>query len=272
MINTKKLQQLFLKSQIHLKRYLLEYQKEYWKNDYRLGPSQIQIGSTPRLLKNYSGSDCRHYNLIFAKYNIVPQHCFDCYKIVIEPRNVVELFRLMIIFDELDLPNDNSRKCMVEFRPEVSGYYKGLIYSYDLQETQKIFNRIKIVISEEISTYIPVSLKRGCERYTPLYPDFGKIDEDFKPVMEYPIEWKKLEDHAKKNNIGAHIDPISFDKYTDRWNSIEELNTHNALSMLYWIKYSATIGDLSYLKLTNKTAPKFHNLKRPPYQNSEEEK
>ncbi len=39
--------------------------------------------------------------------------------------------------------------------------------------------------------------------------------------------------------------------------------------MLTWLKYAATIGDPSYLKITERPVPKFQNLKRPPFKLAE---
>ena len=58
---------------------------------------QFFRGVTPRKWKNnkYPGICCRRHMLVFEKLDVIPEYCFDCYKIFIEPRSVVELFKLI---------------------------------------------------------------------------------------------------------------------------------------------------------------------------------
>lgn len=200
--------------------------------------------------------------LVFRTFNIIPKYCFDCYKIFIVPRNVVELFKLMITFDRLKLPSDNTRKCTVETRPQISGAYKGFIYCQSFEEGKEVLNTTQKIISQEISSKVPVSLKRGCSEYSLAYPEYSQFKEGNKPVMEFKDEWQEYEDFADKNNLAGHFAPLPFDTYNH-----PGFNVPDALVMLFWIKYAATIGDLSYLKITELPMPKLQGLQpRPPFQ------
>ena len=42
--------------------------------------------------------------IIFNDYDVIPKYCFDCYKVLITVRSVLELFKLLMIFEKLDLP------------------------------------------------------------------------------------------------------------------------------------------------------------------------
>ena len=66
--------------------------------------------------------------------NIIPKYCFDCFKIQIEPKSVVDLIKLFFIFDTFKFPKNNWRKCMVELREGVPGTYKGFIYCSSVEE------------------------------------------------------------------------------------------------------------------------------------------
>lgn len=65
---------------------------------------------------------------IFDKFDVIPKYCFDCYKVLITPHTIMDLFKLLMIFEKITLPLDNTRKCMVETRDACSGTYKGFIY------------------------------------------------------------------------------------------------------------------------------------------------
>lgn len=259
MITDETVRQLFQSCQKHIPR-------NYWRDD-ALHTSQFFRGITPRLWKNSPPGHCRRHKLVFNTFNIIPKFCFDCYKVAIAPRNVIELFKLMMIFEQLKLPSDNTRKCMVEVRPKISGAYKGFIYSPILEEAKEIFNTTQELISQEISPKVRVSLSRGCSEYSLVYPEYAQIKEGNKPVMEYKHEWQKYEDLADKSNLAAHIKPIMFDSYNH-----PGFNLPDALAMLCWLKYAATIGDLSYMKVTDQPIPKLQQLSpRPPIQLAEDE-
>ncbi len=261
MISNEILQKLFQNAQNDL--------KEYWQDDsILLETSQFFRGTVPPSWK--SSRHCLRFMMVFNTYKIIPEYCFDCYKITIEPRTVIELFKLMIIFERLDLPlpddkrkkylllpDDNIRKCMVEIRPQISGSYKGFIYCQNLEEAQDIFNQARSVISGEISEKVPVALKRGCSEYPLLYPEYAQLDKEGRPVMEYRNEWREYEELAERNNLGAH-----FESLPDTFNR-PGFNMFDARVMLTWLKYAATLGDSTYLKITGRPLPKYKNLKRP---------
>ena len=56
--------------------------------------------------------------------------------------NVIDLIKLSFLFKNLKLENNNTRKCMVEIRNEISGNYKGYIYCEGIR-VQKNYEIIK---------------------------------------------------------------------------------------------------------------------------------
>ena len=92
--------------------------------------------------------NCERHFEIFNTYNAIPKFCFGCYKIQIDIKNVIELFKLYIVFDKIKLNKNNLRKCMIEIRDKVSGNYKGLIYCSGLSEAQKIEKYLNPIIKK----------------------------------------------------------------------------------------------------------------------------
>ena len=92
----------------------------------------------------------RHFQ-VFNTFNVIPEYCFGCYKVQVEPRNVMELFKLHFVFDKLNLKNNNPRKCMLEMRPKVSGAYKGYIYCFSLSEANEIQNQLTTILNKKIN-------------------------------------------------------------------------------------------------------------------------
>ncbi len=199
---------------------------------------------------------CKRDMAVFRQFNVIPKYCFDCYKVLIEPRTVVELFKLMVFFEKLDLPNDNTRKCMAEARAQVSGTYKGYIYCRGIEEAEKIVNMIQKPIADEISKKIPIAVKRGCSEYSLVYPEYAQIEKST-TMMKYKEEWQIYENMVDEKFI---IDA-----------QLSESDTHNHSSytldeyvtMFYWLQYAATISDMSYLEISGRTMKPMANLNRP---------
>ena len=74
--------------------------------------------------RNRTRLNCHRHERIFHEHNIIPKFCFGCFKVQIEPRTVVELIKLFLLFDWIALEANNSRKCIVELRDGVPGFIK----------------------------------------------------------------------------------------------------------------------------------------------------
>ena len=202
---------------------------------------------------------------VFKKFSVIPQYCFDCYKVLIEPRTVNELFKLLMLFDKMALPLDNTRKCMVEARPDCSGTYKGFIYCRGMEEGKEVRTLVRNLISEEISPDVSVTLKRGCSEYAHVYPGYARI----KPgavLMQYPKDWQAREDFFDKNFVFRPDAPVgNVDSPEVKAEGLAGYTPWEVFCMQYWLRYAATIGDTSYLAIACMTLPPIPGLKRPPY-------
>jgi hypothetical protein len=162
----------------------------------------------------------------------------------------------MVVFEKLVLPNDNTRKCIIETREQVSGTYKGFIYCRGIEEGNEILKIVQKVISEEVSKKIPVTIKRGCSEYPVAYPEFAQVGQGT-IAMKYKEEWQEYEDLADRelvvNTQSSESDTYNHPSYT----------LQDAKIMLSWLIYAATIGDVSYLKISGMTLQPFQKLKRP---------
>lgn len=198
---------------------------------------------------------CIRHMRIFMNYSAIPKYCFDCYKILITPRNVIELFKLMIIFTKIGLPEDNCRKALVEMRPKVSGSYKGIINCRNYANAVNIATVIQRVLSEKVATGIPVIIKRGCSEYPITYPEYANIG-DASNKMEYKQEWQQIEDAADEHfNYSSRPDR---EMYNTPGYTLNDVNT-----MYYWLQYAAAIGDLSYLSISSQEVKPLSDVIRP---------
>ena len=247
MISDEDVKKLFLNGQVALSK-----DGSLKRNIY----TQFFRGKLDRNWSDHYPGGCKRDMTVFRQFKVIPKYCFDCYKVSIELRNVVELFKLMMVFEKLDLPNDNTRKCMAETRAQVSGAYKGFIFCRGIEEGEKIINMIQKLIAEEISKKIPITLKRGCSEYALAYPEYAQIGKG-STIMKYREEWQVYEDMVDENFV---IDTQISESDT---NNHSTYTLDEAVTMFYWLQYAATIGDMSYLKISDKTMTPLANLKRP---------
>ena len=126
---------------------------------------------------------------------------------------------------------------MIELRSEISGFYKGLIYCYSLEQAWQVAKIIETVVKNKIGSGIPVTVKRGCSEYPIAFPDYKKITKSGAQQMNYNEDWKAIEeDYDSKNltNYKGNILP-----------SISALSLSDILIIRNWIDYAKGIGDLS---------------------------
>ena len=126
---------------------------------------------------------------IFETHKIIPEFCFGCYKVLIEPQNVVDLIKLHFLLDSLNFDNENFRKCMIEGRKNVEGNYKGFIYCKTISEAEEILDKIFKQINIKINQNIKCEIKRGCSEYRENFPEYKNLKNniDFIPSFTKKI-------------------------------------------------------------------------------------
>ena len=185
--------------------------------------------------KNTINLNCNRHHTIFKRKNIIPNFCFGCFKIQIEPKNILNLLKLYLIFDNFNFTNNNWRKCFVELRPQIPGAYKGLIYCSSLTEAEEIIKVLFPILNKYLK--FKYSIRRGCSEFYKSFPDFKNIKDTEKNFMEYNKKWSSEEKEMDSK--------LNFKKYT-LTNSIIGLSIYDVLTINQWANYADLIGDQSY--------------------------
>tara|TARA_Y100000590_G_scaffold387587_1_gene461289 strand:- start:477 stop:1055 length:579 start_codon:yes stop_codon:yes gene_type:complete len=171
----------------------------------------------------------------------------------VELSSLIELFKLYFVFDSLELPSDNTRKCMVEMRPIAGGTYKGLIYCFGYEEAVEIYKKLNEILNKNISNKIKLKIRRGCTEFGIEHPKYKDINQNSENFMKYNEEWiekeKIIDDKIpKKNRSNQRV----------LKNTISGITINDVLIMKNWLIYAKEIGDLNYKKFdTNISTSKY---------------
>ena len=202
---------------------------------------------------------CQRGGMIFNRFGAIQEYCFQCYKVLVEPRTVIELFKLLMVFATLHLPSNNRRKCMTEFRPRCSGAYKGYVYCGGMEEANEVLAIVRTAVSDEISPDIPVYVRRGCSEFGAAYPEYAQVKPGVEP-MKYNESWRVHEEYFEKHAKYTRLSPGD-----DNHDAGSSYKPSEVFAMTVFLRYAATIGDDSYLKIAGCVLPPIPDLKRPPF-------
>ena len=209
----------------------------------------LDLFETQAYRRNPLDLNCERHHEVFNNSNIIPKFCFSCFKIQIEPFNVIDLIRLFFIFDKLNLSKNNRRKCMVEIRNKISGSYKGLIYCSSINEANKILEQITPLL--KLLSNFKVNIKRGCTEFYNLFPNYKITDNKQKDYMNYNEEWLKIENNLE---IKKNFNKIKLN------NSVPGLSISDFLIINQWLNYAKVVGDLTYKEIElDLLSPKYIN-------------
>ena len=206
----------------------------------------ITYNETQILRKNKTNLNCERHLKIFNDFSIIPKYCFNCFKVQIITKNVNELIKLYFLFNDMNLKNNNIRKCIVELRNNIKGNYKGYIYAINLLDAEEIIKILKKECSELKIGYKKIEIKHGCTEYYEKFPEFKLIKENTISSL-YKDEWSNIENQFDKDNL-----TIERNKERIFTNTINKFNLSDYLIIRNWLIYAKIIGDESYKYILSK--------------------
>ena len=226
----------------------LKYIKKFI-NKYlvKLDNLNFEYKETQIFRRNEVNLNCDRHFTVFNKYKIIPKYCFNCYKVQIDLKNIIDLIKVFLIFNIINFENNNIRKCIVETRKNVSGNYKSYIFCTGLEEAKKIIR----VVSDEIKkfgiTARKIIIKHGCTEFYKEYPEYEKINYKGEQKFQYLNEWQEKEDlidkSLNKNNVNDEkiVGP-----------TINEITLSDILIIKNWMAYAKLIDDKSLSEIFSK--------------------
>lgn len=177
---------------------------------------------------------CDVFHRVF--YNIldhIPTYCRNCWKVVVRPKTLVQLFDLYEIQKEMGVPC----KCGIERRDSVHGLYGGYFYTRSKEEGQKRYEEVRSLVDTYIDPDTTVLLKRYCTEFE-LGGHMGvKGQGDSSEMPDTTQEEKAMEDY-----ILAHFPKVGYSSQPSKHLIATVMNR--------WIHYAYKHGDESYKAFT----------------------
>lgn len=133
------------------------------------------------------------HRVMFDGFGVIPSGCMECYKVVVRPRTLKELFQLYELQEE---HYDGPCKCGFEKRPNVHGNYGGYFYNVGVEDGRTCYATVRRLVDELISPDVPVILKRACTEYEAKYGDSDKWEELWEKNRE---DWEFIEKAVEQN-------------------------------------------------------------------------
>jgi len=107
---------------------------------------------------------CKLYQSFFHKCGFIPTKCLSCWKVVVKPQTVAQLFFLYEVMKGMD----RWSKCGIEPRPWTFGNYGGYFYTDSKEEGLERYMEVCGVLSEHdgLKDLVPrIILKRYCTEF-----------------------------------------------------------------------------------------------------------
>lgn len=165
------------------------------------------------------------HGIMFDYYGILPSPCFECWKVVVSPRTLKELFMLLDLQSEYW---EGPCKCGIEVRDYTPRLYGGYFYNDSLDLGQEAYRKVRELVSEHISPDVKVILKRACTEF----------EMKLGPSNAWQLQPGQLE---KEEAIAGLFD----NRDSAHW---EQVTSIRPRVMRAWIQWAYKYGDKTYLE------------------------
>ena len=205
--------------------YFIKCKKIVYKTLKDLSYNKFQIFRKKTIFLN-----CERHKKIFFKYNSIPKFCFQCFKVVIESKNIYDLLKVSFLFDQITFFSNFNRKNMIDKKSK-NDVFKSIIYCTSLEQVLEVEKKTKKIFNKYFENNYFVKSKRGCFEYEEKYPEYTKISENKMELMNFPEKWlnneKKFDEENTKDGL---------EKKIEVHNTIKGNSLHNFLIINNWVK------------------------------------
>jgi len=112
-------------------------------------------------VKSAPNRNCGLYHTYHERLGFIHSVCQECWKVVVRPRTLLELYKLLELQKALGFPC----KCGIEKRETVSALYGGYFYNDSIEEGRECYKAVRSNVDLNMSPDVTVILKRGCTEF-----------------------------------------------------------------------------------------------------------
>lgn len=164
--------------------------------------------------------------IIFLAFKFVPSRCQECWKVVVKPKTLKELFQLEALQEGCDF----YCKCGIEIRPEISTCYGGYFYFNSAEEGIAGLVKVREMVASGISPDIKVILKRGCTEMEAMFPNSSK--------------WTVTEEQKR-------IEAKLFSKMSISKSPLKQTTDQLRRTRMNWVEFAWSIDDPTYYEFND---------------------
>tara|TARA_Y100000992_G_scaffold239239_1_gene169983 strand:- start:322 stop:1458 length:1137 start_codon:yes stop_codon:yes gene_type:complete len=205
--------------------YFIKCKKIVCKTLKNLSYNKFQIFRKKSIFLN-----CERHKKIFFKYNSIPKYCFECFKVVIESRNIYDLLKVSLLFDQITFFSNFNRKNMIDKKSK-SDVFKSIIYCTSLDQVLVVEKKTNKILNKYFKNDFLVKSKRGCYEYEVKYPEYTKITKNKTELMNFPEKWLNNEKIFDQENTKDGLE-----KKIKVHNTIKGNSLHNFLIINNWVE------------------------------------
>jgi hypothetical protein len=111
------------------------------------------------------------YNLLFGMFDAMPPFCLNCWKVVAKPKTIVDVFKMVPIMFDLDLPS----KIGVSRRLNTMGMYQAYFYNDSLERAKEVENIARKAFSV-VDPEMEIFTKRFCTEFEERFGPSDKVE------------------------------------------------------------------------------------------------
>jgi len=175
--------------------------------------------------------ECTRHSTVYSKlFGFIPQNCHHCFKVVVRPKTLRDLFKVREIQKKLDLPS----KCGIEEREHVHALYGAYWYcpiDTGLKGARELYQTVRAEVEAALGPETGMILKRGC---TEMELTFGPSDR-----------WVYSAEHGEKE---LHLDQ----RYEIKRRKMIQPDYIEHRTIARWIEWAYSHGDQTYLEYTER--------------------
>lgn len=175
---------------------------------------------------------------LFEKKNVISRFCDNCFKVQVLPPDLKAFMQIHFIFRRLELPRDNSRKCMIELREDIPHPYKAYIFCESEAEAKICLEKLKHILDTVEISNVHCAISHGCSEYGLKYPKFKYSNDGAHRSFERPAFWDQVESEF----WSVTPKPASPGKGRKKVG----ISIRDMIGYRTWIDYAEIIGDDSW--------------------------